>query len=266
MNDPNVPTHAAGAPAAPPHPGGEVDITFFVACYNEEENIADTLDTLTAALAESHRTWEAIVVDDGSKDRTAEVTQRYIQEHPGLPIVCKVNQQNRGLAQSYFDTAFLGRGKYYRLVCGDNVEPKETFTAILKHLGEADIIIPYQVEVKGKALHRRILSKTFTCLVNVIMGHRIRYYNGCAVHLRENVMRWRTDTQGFGFQAEMIAQLLDEGFTYVEVPVVAQERTKGHAKALTWKNWTSVAHTLTRLLRRRLSRRSHRRPGAVAGR
>ncbi len=260
MSEPNVPTAATTSPAPPSTPaGGEIDITFFIACYNEEENITDTLDTLTAALAESTCSWEAIVVDDGSKDRSAEVTRRYMQEHPGLPIILKVNEQNRGLAQSYFDTAFLGKGKYYRLVCGDNVEPKETFVAILKHLGEADMIIPYQVEVKGKALHRRILSKTFTRLVNTIMGHRIRYYNGCAVHLRENVMRWRSDTQGFGFQAEMIAQLLGEGFSYVEVPVVAQERTKGNAKALTWKNWLSVAHTLTRLLRWRLSRRGHRR-------
>ncbi len=256
MSEPNVPTAATTFPAPPPAPaGGTVDITFFIACYNEEENITDTLDTLTAALAESTCSWEAIVVDDGSRDRSAEVTRRYMQEHPGLPIILKVNEQNRGLAQSYFDTAFLGKGKYYRLVCGDNVEPKETFVTILKHLGEADIIIPYQVETKGKALHRRILSKTFTRLVNTITGRHIRYYNGLAVHLRENVMRWRSDTQGFGFQAEMIVQLLDEGFSYVEVPVVASERTKGQAKALTMKNWLSVSNTLLKLLKNRLSRK-----------
>jgi glycosyltransferase involved in cell wall biosynthesis len=225
-----------------------------VACYNEEENIADTLDTLTAALAEFDWSWEIIVIDDGSTDRTGERVRAYIREHPGLPIICKVNEQNRGLAQSYVDAAFLGKGKYYRLVCGDNVEPKETFVAILKHLGEADMIIPYHVEAKGKALSRRMLSRTYTWMVNVISGRRVRYYNGMAVHLRYNVMRWHTPSRGFGFQADLITRLLDEGFTYVEVPVVAQERTKGRAKALTFRNCCSVAHTLLELVIRRVSR------------
>lgn len=265
MNQSPVPTADTALPAAPPAPaGGDIDITFFIACYNEEENIADTLDTLTAALAESRCSWEAIVVDDGSKDRSAEVTRCYIREHPGLPIICQVNEKNKGLAQSYFDTAAVGRGKYYRLVCGDNVEPKETFVTILRHLGEADMIIPYQVETRGKSLPRLLLSRTFTGLVNLIIGHRLRYYNGLAVHLRENVLRYRTDTTGFGFQAEMIAQLLDEGFSYVEVPVVASERTKGKAKALTFKNWLSVGNTLLKLLRNRLSRRKHARGRARA--
>ncbi len=266
MNQLKVPaTETAPFPVMHPAPAAwEKDITFFVACYNEEENVADTLDALTAALAECDCSWEIIVVDDGSTDRTAEVAQRYIQEHPGLPIYCKVNKQNRGLAQSYVDTAFLGRGKYYRLICGDNAEPKETFVTILKHLGEADMIIPYQVETKGKALSRRVLSKTYTWIVNAITGRRIRYYNGLAVHLRYNVMRWHPDTWGFGFQAELICRLLDEGFSYIEVPVMAQERTKGRAKAISLKNFCSVAHTLLELVIRRLSRTLYGRAGSGA--
>jgi glycosyltransferase involved in cell wall biosynthesis len=247
-------------PESLPGPTGwECDITFFVACYNEEENITDTLDTLTAALAGSERSWEVIVVDDGSSDRSAAIIRRYIQEHPGLPIYCKVNEKNKGLAQSYIDAAFLGRGKYYRLVCGDNAEPEETFVTLMKHLGEADMIIPYQVECKGKSLSRRMLSNTYTWMVNTITGRRIRYYNGLAVHLRYNVMRWHTNSQGFGFQADMITRLLDEGFSYVEVPVVARERVKGQAKAINWRNFFSVGHTLLELVIRRVARATRRR-------
>jgi glycosyltransferase involved in cell wall biosynthesis len=247
-------TGTGPSPAAATTPASRaIDITFFVACYNEEENITDTLDTLTAALAESDCTWEIIAVDDGSTDKSGEIIQRYIQEHAGLPIYCKVNEKNRGLAQSFVDTAFLGKGKYYRLICGDNAEPKETFVTILKHLGDADMIIPYQVETKGKALGRRMLSRTYTWLVNAISGYRMRYYNGLAVHLRYNVMRWHTDSRGFGFQADLITRLLDEGFSYVEIPVRARERTKGQAKALTRRNAFSVAHTLLEILIRRLA-------------
>ena len=239
-------------------PGYEKDITFYVACYNEEGNITSTLDTLTAALAEVDCSWEIIVVDDGSTDRSVEIIHRYIDEHPGLPIYCHINEKNKGLAETYIDAAFLGRGKYYRLVCGDDAEPKETFVTLLKHLREADMIIPYQVECKGKSLPRRMLSKTFTWLVNLVSGYRIRYYNGLAIHLRYNVMRWHTNNRGFGFQADLITRLLDQGFSYVEVPVVAQERTKGQSKAVTRKNFLSVAHTLFEMFIRRLGRRRRR--------
>src|SRR6516164_2627531 len=230
------------------------DITLFVACYNEEGNIAATLNTLLAAVAEVSCSWEILIIDDGSTDRSVEVIQQYIQEHPGLPILLHINGENKGLAQSYIDGAFLGKGKYYRLVCGDDAEPKETFVTLLKHLGEADMIIPYQVECLGKSWARRLLSKTYTLIINTISGHRIRYYNGLAVHLRYHVMRWHTNYRGFGFQADMVTRLLDEGFSYIEVPVKAQERTKGSSKALTMRNFFSVSHTLLDLVIRRVGR------------
>jgi hypothetical protein len=67
-------------------------------------------------------------------------------------------------------------------------------------------------------------------------------------------MRWHTNYRGFGFQADMITRLLDEGFSYIEVPVTAQERTKGSSKALTLRNFFSVAHTLVDLFIRRIGR------------
>lgn len=258
MSEPN---HTATAPAPVPPELVPVkwdkDITFFVACYNEEDNIIITLDALTAAAAEVPCAWEILVIDDGSTDRSVEVVNKYIQDHPGLPIYLKINGENKGLAQSYIDGAFLGRGKYYRLVCGDNAEPKETFVTLLKHLGEADMIIPYQLDCVGKSQSRKLLSKTYTKLINLISGHRIRYYNGLAVHLRYNVMRWHTNYRGFGFQADMVTRLLDEGFSYVEVPVMAQERTKGSSKALTARNFFSVTHTLVDLFIRRVGRSTY---------
>jgi dolichyl-phosphate beta-glucosyltransferase len=250
--------------AVPVPPGrGDVDITFFVACYNEEENIVDTLDMLTATMAEAGVSWEAIVIDDGSTDRSAELVRGFIREHPGVPVTLVVNEVNKGLAHSYTDAAFLGRGKYYRLICGDNVERKENILKLVKHLGEADMIIPVY-RVTGRSLSRRLLSKAYTWLVNAITGYRIGYYNGLAIHLRYNVMRWHGYSRGFGFQADLIARLLDEGYTYKEVPVQTHERTKGKAKAIALKNFLSVGHTLLELLIRRVSRRMYGRGRARA--
>jgi glycosyltransferase involved in cell wall biosynthesis len=247
----------------------DTTLTLFVACYNEEANVAGTLDTLVEALrevsAEAEVEAEIIVIDDASTDGTAQCVRQYMQRHPELAILLKVNRFNKGLAQNYIDAAFLGRGTYYRLICGDNVEPKQTFVTLFRRLGEADMLIPYQVECPGRSLFRRILSRTYTRLVNLLSGHHIRYYNGLAVHLRHNVMRWHTNYHGFAFQADLVTRLLDEGISYVEVPVRAHERANGRSKALTLKNWLSVSHFFLDLVIRRLGKLLFHRELRAAG-
>jgi hypothetical protein len=184
--------------------------------------------------------------------------QGYIASHPEDRILLRRNRANRGLAQNYFDAAFIGKGKYYRLICGDNAEPVDTMIAVFREIGAADMLIPYYVSAEGKSLFRRTVSSAYTLLVNAITRYRLHYYNGLAVHLRYNVMRWHPNTRGFGFQADIICMLLDEGFTYKEVPVRTIERKKGDSKALTFKNMLSVAHTIVDIVIRRISNRVYR--------
>ena len=242
----------------------DIDISFFVACYNEEANIVRSLNAMTAAAQEVGCSWEAIVIDDASKDRSAEVVQEYLKTHPEYPIRLRVRAMNQGLAQNYIDAAFLGRGQYYKLVCGDDAESKEAMVTVLRQMGKADIVIPCH-EVVGRSLFRRIVSRTYTLIVNAISGHRIMYYNGVGIHRRYNVMRWHTNYHGFSFQADLITRLLDRGATYVEIKTVSQERkTGGASTALTWKNFLSVAHLFMDLMIRRVGR-SARKPGACCG-
>ena len=236
-----------------------LDITLVVPCLNEANHIGPTLDTVVAAMMELPYSYEALVVDDGSTDGTSEAVENYTRAHPELPIRLIRHTENRGLTRSYVDGAFLGRGAYYRLVCGDNVEPKETLVACLRELGKADMIVPYHPEIPGKSRFRRWLSSFYTMLVNTLSGYRIRYYNGLATHLRYNVMRWGPYSFGFGFQAELITRLLDEGATYVEIPVVASHKEKsGFNSALNYKNFLSVGHTLLDVWIRRIRKRAFR--------
>lgn len=248
------------AQVATPGWSAPLDLSIFVSCYNEAPYVIGTIETVRQALAEvggvSH---EIIVVDDCSRDHSAALVEDYIRAHPEARILLRRNKVNRGLAQSYLDAAFIAKGKYYRLVCGDNAEPKETLIAIVRELGQADIIIPYYVSSEGKSLYRRLLSNTYANLVNFVSGFRLHYYNGLAVHLRYNVMRWHPNTRGFGFQADIICLLLDQGFSYKEVPVITIERRQGGSNALNARNALSVAHTLVDLLFRRVANRVYRR-------
>jgi glycosyltransferase involved in cell wall biosynthesis len=242
-----------------PYDAETLDLTVFVSCYNEADYIVDTLDAVRHAAQEVGLSYEIIVIDDHSRDNSRDLVANYIAVHPDDRITLRANRANRGLAQSYLDGAFIGRGRYYRLICGDNAEPIASIISVFRAIGEADIIVPYYLSSEGKSLMRRLISNTYTRLVNLVTGNRLHYYNGLAVHLRHNVMRWHPNTRGFGFQADILCLLIDLGFTYKEIPVITVEQRRGTSNALTFRNLLSVTHTLIEIANRRLSNRLYRR-------
>jgi glycosyltransferase involved in cell wall biosynthesis len=230
-------------------------ITLFVACYNESGNIEGTLDVVGAACAEAGITYEVVIIDDASTDGSPEIIRRYIENHPDMPIQLHVNPKNMGLGENFGEAAFMGTGIYYRLVCGDNVEPVETLVKVFQEIGKADIILTYRPDgVEGKAFARNILSGFYTKIVNFISGYNLRYYNGLAIMKRRDVMRWNPNSHGFGFQADLVTRLLDRGASFLEAPVTAHERNDGKAKAINFRNFCSVGHSLLNILIRRLSK------------
>jgi len=246
-------------PKAKPLPplDGEVDVTLMVPCLNEAANIAPTLDHIASAMRELPYSYEILVIDDGSTDGTSAVVEEYAEAHPDLPLRLHRHAANRGLTRTYVDGAFLARGRYYRQVCGDNVEQKDVLIASLAPLGKADMIIPYRLKTPGKSPFREWLSRLYTHLINLLSGYNLRYYNGQATHIRYNVMRWGPYSFGFGFQAELITRLLDEGATYIEVPVGGTHTNKaGKNSALNLRNFLSVTHTLMETLIRRIRRQT----------
>jgi glycosyltransferase involved in cell wall biosynthesis len=243
-----------------PYGEGALDLTVFVSCYNEAPYIIGTLDAVRSAATAAGLAYEIIVIDDASRDDSPRIVADYIAANPNERIVLRVNRFNKGLAQNYTDAAFLGRGKYYRLICGDNAEPHDSIVSVFNAIGKAEIIVPYFGLTEGRSLKRRVISKSYTWLLNLITGNRLKYYNGLAVHLRHNVMRWHPNTHGFGFQADILCLLIDLGFTYQEVETVTIEQRRGRSNALTFRNLLSVAHTLIEIGNRRLSNRLYRRP------
>jgi glycosyltransferase involved in cell wall biosynthesis len=231
-----------------------VFLSLFVACYNEQDNIIGTLETLVEALRKTVPSFDIIVVDDASKDETVPRVRNFMAEHPELPVRLLLNGHNEGVATNYAEAAFRAKGEWYRMICGDNVEPVETLEAIFKAVGKTEVVVPYTVEIRGRSTFRRLLSKAYTALVNAISGYRMHYYNGLLVTRTDYVRRWHSNSHGFGFQADLLTRLLSKNLTYEEVPVYGNERLTGESKALTMRNLASVAHSLQNVAIRRISK------------
>jgi len=89
-------------------------ISVCIPCYNNEEFIAGTLQSL---LNQSFSDFEIVVVDDKSTDRTLSVVQSFAD--PRIRLI--QNDQNLGLAANWNRALSYSRGKYVKLLCGDDV-------------------------------------------------------------------------------------------------------------------------------------------------
>jgi len=233
-------------------------ISFFVPCLNEEGNVSRAIDTIVEVMRGMSMTYEVLVVDDASIDGTVAEAALRCERYPELRIDIIRNRFCRGLGRNYFIASHRARGEYFMLVNGDAAEPPESIRQIVSLLGKADAIVPYFGVNEGRTLPRRMLSCTFTFLVNQLSGHRLKYYNGPVLHKTENVRMWFAETAGFGYQAELMCRLLDEGITVHEVQITNSDRELGFSKAFRLRNLLSVANTLFHIALRRMERTAFR--------
>tara|TARA_B100000315_G_scaffold256461_1_gene302430 strand:- start:164 stop:892 length:729 start_codon:yes stop_codon:yes gene_type:complete len=227
-------------------------VSFFVPCLNEEGNVGRSIDTIVEVMSQVRNPYEILIVDDASSDGTVDEVLHSCKRYPGTRIEIIRNRFCRGLGRNYFIAAHRATNEYFMLVNGDAAEPMESIRAILEHAGEADAIVPYFGINETRTLPRKILSATFTYCVNLLSGHRLKYYNGPVLHKTENVWMWFSETAGFGYQAELLCRLLDEGISVREVKISNSDRESGFSKAFTIRNLLSVVNTLFHIFLRRL--------------
>ncbi len=75
-----------------------VDLSIVVPAYNEEHRVLPTLERLHAFLAAQPLTWEIVVVDDGSTDRTCGVVALAMARIPNLVLVRQSPNRGKGAA------------------------------------------------------------------------------------------------------------------------------------------------------------------------
>ena len=85
-------------------------ITVIMGIYNCADTLVESLESLEA---QTYKKFKVILCDDGSKDNTLEVAQKWAETHPGYKVIR--NEKNMGLNATlnrcleYADTEFVAR-------------------------------------------------------------------------------------------------------------------------------------------------------------
>jgi glycosyltransferase involved in cell wall biosynthesis len=235
-----------------------IDVTFFVPCLDEEENSTQTIGKIDRACAGTGASYEIIIVDDGSTDRTAERVRAHIAARTDDRVRLHVNGKNLGLGHSFWFTATLARGRKYTVVGGDNELPEDCIRSLVESRDRADIVIAMPILTRNRPFVRRAFSRTYIALFNALSGHGLRCVNTPFMLPTEFVISYRQRTDNFGYFAELLCDLLCDGKSLHQVPVSTIYRNTGKTSALKAKNFLAVAGSFVRIGARRFGWRGIR--------
>ncbi len=105
-----------------------------IAAYNVEKFLKQTLDSLV--VPEIMDELEVIVVSDGSTDRTSVIAKEYCDKYPNTFIL--IDKENGGYGSTINASIKVARGKYFRLLDGDDWFDSEGLKNFIIQLRDAD--------------------------------------------------------------------------------------------------------------------------------
>ncbi len=128
-----------------PKPTRFPKISFLTAAYNEEDSISDTIEALLKLDYPKDKK-EIIIINDGSKDKTAEIVRNFMKKHKEVKLLDK---KNSGKADSLNKGIKIATGELIAVVDADSYPEKDS---LMKMVG-------YFEDLKVAAVTSRVLVK-----------------------------------------------------------------------------------------------------------
>ncbi len=199
----------------PPSP---LELSVVIPCLDEEKTIALCIEKALRTMKEHGIEGEVVVSDNGSKDRSIEVSQA-----AGARVV-RCPERGYGAAVKFgFEKA---RGKY--VLMGD-ADDSYDFTELHRFIARAREGHDYVMgtRLKGKImpgampfLNRHLGTPVLTRILNWLFGTRISDCNsGMRCMRREMVLGLHLASPGMEFASELIVKAAEAGVEIVEVPI-----------------------------------------------
>ena len=220
-------TRAAAAPPASPARASE--LSYFFPAHNEEANLEGLVEEALAALPALADRFEIIAIDDGSKDRTAEIADRLAAANPDVVrVVHHATNLGYGAAlRSGFGAARFGLVAF---TDGDRqfrVADLGRLTARLAGSDLPDAVVGFRIRRADPAI-RTLYARLYRLANRIFFGLRVRDVDcACKVFRRDALAGVRVESGGAFFSAELLIKLEAAGRRVVEVGVDHYPRTAG---------------------------------------
>jgi len=193
----------------------ELQVSIVIPVYNEEGAIGDDLDTIIATMDGSGYSYEVIVVDDGSTDRTADIARAKGAKVIQHPI-------NRGTGAARRTGILQARGEIIVMTDGDGTYPNQDIPRLLEYLPAFDQVMGARTSEQGSFRFLRAPAKWFIRkLACYLTGMDIPDLNsGLRAFKREVMLKFLyLIPDGFSCVSTMTLAFLCNGYTIKYVPI-----------------------------------------------
>ena len=237
-------------------------LSIVIPAYNEEKGIVEIMERVLT-IRESLKAagvdgMELLVVNDGSRDRTAEVADEVARKHEGVRIIS--HPKNRGYGAALKTGFAQARGELVGFLDADGTYPPEYFPQLCREaLDGAELVIGSRMAGADSQMPatRRLGNIIFATLLSVLGWQRVTdSASGMRVFKKETLARISPLPDGLNLTPVMSTRAVHEGVKMVEVPIPYSERV-GRSKLsvvrdgrifLTSMIWTVLSYNPVRIL------------------
>jgi len=221
-------------------------LSIIIPAYNEASRLPKTLREVDKYLSNQNYEYEIIVVNDGSKDKTAEVVKDLMLEIKNLKLID--NKENHGKGYVVRQGMLQAKGDYRIFTDADNSTSIEQIEKMLPEFKNGYDVVIGSRDIKGAVIAvpqpwwRRKLGDIFNLIVQVIAGLWGIWdtqcgFKGFSKEAVENIFpKCRINRWAFDVEVLVIAKRL--GYKIKEIPVTwinspeTKVRFKGMVKML----------------------------------
>lgn len=211
-------------------------ITVIFPAYNEEQNIRRAIEQSMHAMASRFKSFELLIIDDGSRDNTGSIAEELAETYPQITVMH--NERNMGLGESLYRGFQCAKGELVVQNAMDYPLDLRDLDKLLPVLNEADVVVAVRRAYAGYTPYRKLTSKVNRALLRLLFEPKLRDYNYTQLYKREVLEAARPTSRSTVFIApEIIIRAHELGFRIKEVeidyhPRIAGEATSGRPRVI----------------------------------
>lgn len=204
-------------------------ISVFFPAYNDAETIASMIVLADRTLRRLTEDYEIIVVNDGSRDQTAQVLSEMESIYPGLRVIH--HPANKGYGSALRTGFAIASRDWIFYTNGDaqyDIQELEKLVPLMT--GDIEVVNGYKIS-RQDPIHSVVVGNIYNWIIRLAFGIKIRDVD-CDFRLvrRASYNRVRLSSTSGTICVEMIKSFQDAGLRFVEVPVHHHHRAYGKSQ------------------------------------